>query len=430
MTRTLKATALLVAIAVTAGAGCTVDKQDAPETSGPSELGTSVTLYASPDTLRQDGASQSQITIQAQDAKGQPVRNLPVRLDIAVNGTLADFGQLSGKNLVTGGDGRASATYTAPLAPADPVDTQTVVQILATPGGTDYAAATSRSVSIRLVPPGIILPPNGTPVPSFTYAPSAPLAKSDVTFDGSLSTDSDGRIVSYAWNFGDGSQGSGPVVKHEFAQAGSYTVTLTVTDDRSQSASTSKTVTVVLTPAPKAEFVVSPSSPAVNEKVFFNAAASSASVGRTIVRYDWDYGQGRQDTGQLVWHVYSQAGEYTVVLTVTDDVGNKGTTSKTVSVGSGALTAAFTYLPASPVRGATVYFNGSSSSSSSGIASYSWTFGDGQTATGATPSITFACTAGLPTDSRTFVVSLTVKDAVGSSATVAKEVVVSGCAPF
>jgi len=34
MTRTLKATALLVAIAVTAGAGCTVDKQDAPELSG------------------------------------------------------------------------------------------------------------------------------------------------------------------------------------------------------------------------------------------------------------------------------------------------------------------------------------------------------------------------------------------------------------
>ena len=117
MTRTLKATALLVAIAVAAGAGCTVDKQDAPELSGPSELGTSVTLYASPDTLRQDGASQSQITIQAQDGNGQPVRNLPVRLDIAVNGLLADFGLLSGKNLVTGGDGRASRYLHGPARP-------------------------------------------------------------------------------------------------------------------------------------------------------------------------------------------------------------------------------------------------------------------------------------------------------------------------
>ncbi len=361
MTRTLKATALLVAIAVTAGAGCTVDKQDAPEMSGPSELSTSVTLYASPDTLRQDGASQSQITIQAQDGKGQAVRNLPVRLDIAVNGTLADFGQLSGKNLVTGGDGRASATYTAPAAPADPVDTQTVVQILATPGGTDYGNATSRAVSIRLVPPGIILPPNGTPVPSFTYAPSAPLSQSDVTFDASLSTDSDGRIVSYAWNFGDGSQGSGIVVKHAFETAGSYTVTLTVTDDRSQSASVSKSVAVALSAAPKADFVVSPSSPAVNEKVFFNAAPSTAAIGRTIVRYDWDYGSGRQDSGQLVWQVYTKPGDYTVVLTVTDDAGNKGTTSKTVSVGSGALSASFSYLPTAPAAADTVYFNGSAS---------------------------------------------------------------------
>ncbi|MCK7469890.1 MAG: hypothetical protein MZU95_03095 [Desulfomicrobium escambiense] len=45
---------------------------------------------------------------------------MPIRLDVAVNGTLADFGQLSGKNLVTGGDGRASATYTAPLAAGGP----------------------------------------------------------------------------------------------------------------------------------------------------------------------------------------------------------------------------------------------------------------------------------------------------------------------
>jgi len=425
MTRTLKATALLVAIAVTAGAGCTVDRQDAPEMSGPSELGTSVTLYASPDTLRQDGASQSQITIQAQDPNGQPVRNLPIRLDVAVNGTLADFGQLSGKNLVTGGDGRASATYTAPQAPADPVDTQTVVQILATPGGTDYNNATPRSVSIRLVPPGIILPPNGTPVPSFTYSPSSPLAKSDVTFDGSLSSDSDGRIVSYAWNFGDGGQGSGQVVKHEYAQPGSYTATLTVTDDRSQSASISKTVTVALTPAPKADFVVSPSSPAVNEKVFFNAAGSTASVGRTIVRYDWDYGQGRQDSGQLVWNIYSQAGDFTVVLTVTDDAGNKGTASKTVSVGTGGLKASFTYSPTTPTNGDTVFFNGTGSTGTNPITSYAWNFGDGGTAGGPTPSHVFTCTGS--TSSVTFVVQLTIQDTVGNTGKTTTNVTVRNC---
>ena len=424
MTRTLKALALLVAIAV--GTACTVEKQDAPPLSGPSELATSITLYASPDTLRQDGASQSQITILAQDSKGQPVKSLPVRLDIAVDGTLADFGQLSGKNLVTGGDGRATALYTSPLPPADPVDRQTVVQILVTPGGSDFGNATARSVSIRLVPPGIILPPNGTPVPSFTYSPSSPLAKSDVTFDGSLSTDSDGRIVSYAWNFGDGSQGSGVLVKHGFSNDGSYTVTLTVTDDRGQSASLSKAVAVSTSANPKADFVSSPSSPVAGQQVFFNAAASTAATGRTIVRYDWDYGSGRQDSGILVWQIYSQPGSYAVTLTVTDDAGNKGTTSKAVSVSAGGLAASFSYLPTAPTRTDTVFFNGSASTSTDGIASYSWTFGDGSSDTGVTPSHPFlaACTGALD---KIFVVSLTVKDTKGATATIAKEVKVTNC---
>ena len=333
MTRTLKATALLVAIAVAAGAGCTVDKQDTPQLSGPSELGLSVTLSADPDTLRQDGAAQSKITVKALDSNGQPSKQpVTVRLDIAVNGLLADFGQLSGKNLVTGGDGTATAYYTAPLAPADPVDTQTVVQVLATPVGTDYSSATSRSVSIRLVPPGVILPPNGTPVPSFTFAPSTPLSKVDVVFDASRSTDSDGRIVSYAWNFGDGEQGSGVVVKHDFNTLGTYTVTLTVTDDRGQSASLSKNVAVAATLDPKADFVISPESPKANEKVYFNGATSTAGIGRTIVRYDWDFGSGSQDSGMLASFTYTKAGTYTVVLTVTDDAGNKGSTSKTVTI--------------------------------------------------------------------------------------------------
>jgi PKD repeat protein len=425
MTRTLKPIALLVGIAVVTGAGCTVDKQNAPELSGPSELGTSVTLYASPDTLRQDGASQSQITVQAQDSKGQPAKNLPIRLDIAVNGTLADFGQLSGKNLVTGGDGRASATYTAPLAPADPVDSQTVVQILATPGGSDFANALSRSVSIRLVPPGIILPPNGTPVPSFTYSPSTPLTKSDITFDASLSTDSDGRIVSYAWNFGDGSQGSGSVVRHSYSAAGAYTVTLTVTDDRGQTASVSKSVAVSTTSAPTADFVVSPSAPAVTEKVFFNAAPSSASQGRTIVRYDWDYGSGRQDSGQLVWQIYTQPGTYTVILTVTDDAGNKGTASKSVTVVSGGTSASFSYLPTAPAGTSIVYFDAAASKGVGGITSYAWNFGDGSSGTGVSPFHQFCAASGA--FDRTFTVALTVTDSTGATSTTAKEVKVTGC---
>ena len=215
MTRTIRALAGLTA-ALTLLAGCTVKKQEAPPLSGPSVLATSLQLTANPDTLRQDGASQSQIVILALDSTSQPVRNLPIRVEVAVGGTIMDYGQVSAKNVVTGQDGRAALVYTAPTAPADPVDNGIVVQILATPTGTDYANATTRTVNIRLVPPGIILPPNGTPVPAFSFSPTAPITQSDVTFDASQSTDPDGVIVLYQLSFGDGSSGSGPIVRHQY----------------------------------------------------------------------------------------------------------------------------------------------------------------------------------------------------------------------
>jgi PKD repeat protein len=252
------------------------------------------------------------------------------------------------------------------------------------------------------------------------------MTRSDVTFDASLSTDSDGRIVSYAWNFGDGSQASGVLVKHGFSNDGSYTVTLTVTDDRGQSASLSKAVAVSASANPKADFVASPAAPSVDQKVFFNAAPSTAAAGRTIVRYDWDYGSGRQDSGILVWQIYSQPGSYAVTLTVTDDAGNKGTATKSVTVSAGGLAASFSYLPTAPSRTDTVFFNGSASTSTDGIASYSWTFGDGSSDTGVTPSHPYlaACTGALD---KIFVVSLTVKDTKGVTATIAKEVKVTNC---
>ena len=83
-------------------------------------------------------------------------------------------------------------------------------------------------------------PSNNPPSASFTQT-CTDLACS---FDASASSDSDGTIVSYAWNFGDGSAASGATASHTFAASGSYTVTLTVTDDAGDSGAASQTVTV------------------------------------------------------------------------------------------------------------------------------------------------------------------------------------------
>lgn len=65
-----------------------------------------------------------------------------------------------------------------------------------------------------------------------------------IQFDGSGSSDSDGTIVSYAWDFGDGTTQSGVAVSHAYFTAGTYTATLTVEDDSGQTASDSAAITI------------------------------------------------------------------------------------------------------------------------------------------------------------------------------------------
>ena len=86
----------------------------------------------------------------------------------------------------------------------------------------------------------ITYPANQSPVAKVVASPNSGYAKLNVAFDGSSSYDPDGQIVSYHWNFGDGTTGSGATITHRFEDDSDrnndgynegYTVTLTVTDD-------------------------------------------------------------------------------------------------------------------------------------------------------------------------------------------------------
>ena len=66
----------------------------------------------------------------------------------------------------------------------------------------------------------------------------------DVAFDGTASTDPDGTISAYSWDFGDGQSSTASSPDHTYAAAGSYQVRLTVTDDDGDSDAVTKTVTV------------------------------------------------------------------------------------------------------------------------------------------------------------------------------------------
>jgi PKD repeat protein len=81
-------------------------------------------------------------------------------------------------------------------------------------------------------------------VAQFSYTPSSPRTAQDVFFDGSLSIDPDGSIVSYQWSYDDGDFENGMTQYHDFVKAGTYNVTLTVTDNAGNKASTTRLVTV------------------------------------------------------------------------------------------------------------------------------------------------------------------------------------------
>jgi len=85
---------------------------------------------------------------------------------------------------------------------------------------------------------------NQPPEAAFTVSVSEGPAPLTVAFDASTSTDPDGVIAAFVWDFGDGANGSGVTISHAYATPGSYTARLTVTDDRGATHAASVTITV------------------------------------------------------------------------------------------------------------------------------------------------------------------------------------------
>ncbi|RLG02366.1 MAG: hypothetical protein DRN61_06610, partial [Thaumarchaeota archaeon] len=87
---------------------------------------------------------------------------------------------------------------------------------------------------------------NNNPVASFFYLPSNPVVNETIIFNASNSTDQDGIIVKYEWNFGDGNitNTTEQIITHFYALAGNYIVYLTVTDDDGATNTTNKAITI------------------------------------------------------------------------------------------------------------------------------------------------------------------------------------------
>lgn len=209
---------------------CTLDKQAAPALTGPSELGLSLAITASPDQLPEDGQSTSVITVIARDANSQPVSGLTLHGQLLVGGAPTDVkGTLSSQTISTDSNGKATVMFTAPIQAATDTGT-TVLSVQFTPVGGDFANDAPHAVNIGLSLPGTISLPGPTARFTFSSGPNG------THFDGSSSVAVGGRsISSWEWDFGDGSpHGFGITVDHAYATTGPFVVTLKVTDSAGQ----------------------------------------------------------------------------------------------------------------------------------------------------------------------------------------------------
>lgn len=159
-----------------------------------------------------------------------------------------------------------------------------------------------------------VTPPENEPPVADPNGPYTGTEGQQVTFDGSASTDPDGTIVSYDWDFGDLSTGTGVNPSHTYAQNGTYTVTLTVTDDDGATDTDTTTATIADT-EPTADFSGTPTTGAPPLSVSFTDESTAYD---NIVSWSWTFGDGETSTDQNPTHTYDTEGTYTVTLTISE----------------------------------------------------------------------------------------------------------------
>jgi PKD repeat protein len=260
------------------------------------------------------------------------------------------------------------------------------------------------------------VPPKADPGGPYTGYVGMP-----VQFDSTGSSDIDGEIISYEWNFDDGSTSDEQNPIHIFTKKGTYEVELTVidSDNDSNKGKTSCVIDESELMAPIAE-ANGPYSAYERDTIVLSSAGSHDIDGE-IVSFLWNFGDGETSTEEFPAHSYRYDGTYTVTLTVTDNDGLMHSDTTTSSIKEKSR-------PSSPsppaIRnkkpiaegngpykgnvGEPVQFNSSGSYDPDGeIEEYDWSFGDGTNAMEENPSHIYEA-------SGTYIVILTVKDDEGS----------------
>jgi PKD repeat protein len=147
------------------------------------------------------------------------------------------------------------------------------------------------------------------------------------------STDRDGTVSEWSWDFGDGKGSTARRPSHTYGSAGTYQVILTVKDDGNATDAVSHAVTVAAPPPPPPENAppTAAFAPSCDGLTCALTDGSTDDDG-TVTAWSWNFGDGTGSTDPSPSHSYEMEGFYQVTLVVTDDDGATGTVTQTVTV--------------------------------------------------------------------------------------------------
>ncbi len=167
------------------------------------------------------------------------------------------------------------------------------------------------------------------PTACFSINPASDIhTGATVTFNSDCSENAD----TFSWDFGDGQNSTDASPTHVYSNAGDFTVKLTVKTSSGLSNSTSQTITVIGTPM--ACFSYTPGTGNhVGDEISFDASCSA-----NATTYNWDFGDGNKGTGATTTHAFATAGDFKVILQISDTTGVSDTTSQVVTVSSAVET--------------------------------------------------------------------------------------------
>ncbi len=181
------------------------------------------------------------------------------------------------------------------------------------------------------------LDPNVNPVAAFSFSPSNPITTDIVHFT-DLSTDSDGTIAAWSWNFGDSSTSTLKDPTHVYANSGLFTVILTVTDDGGLTDNETRQINVSNPPGDTINptvIIITPTNGvglSVTSVVVTGSASDNVAIWK--VELSTDGSTWAIATGTTSWtgSVTLQEGSNTIYAKATDMSGNEATTSVIVIV--------------------------------------------------------------------------------------------------